>query len=248
MAQQLAINDVVLVPWTRVGRDDGGPSALAKATVAQVIGRRVILNLPDGTQSRPVGSSLVHREAAVLIVRIGDFQTELGLLDPLAKSLLQYLRLLLPDDSVRLIELRSLAEVDAAWPEHAPAFSHVVLVGHGAPSHLTFGVGGEITAEELGTHLVVQPLREWSFLSLCCQTGYAGFAKAFSNISVCRELIAPFHSVHGAIASQFAQTFFAYHFVQGETSAVAFRHARTRIPGAVSFRRWRQGTMTSDAA
>src|SRR2546427_6152833 len=117
MAQNLAVNDAVLVPWTRVGRDDGGPSALARATVAQVIGRTVVLTLPDGTESPPVGSSLVHREAAVLVVRIGDFETELGLLDPLAKSLLQYLRLLLPDDSVRLLELRSLGEVDAAWPQ-----------------------------------------------------------------------------------------------------------------------------------
>lgn len=247
MARKLTVGDVVFVPWSRVGLDPAGVSALAKATVAEVVGKRIVLNLPGGTQSPPVGASLVHRDAAVLLVRIGDFQTEMSLLDPLAKSLLQYLRLLLPDDSVRLLELRSLAEFDQAWPQHAPAFSHVVLIGHGSQGSVTFGVEGRVSSSDLALHMAVQPVRQWSFLSLCCQTGYAEFAKRFSAEPLCREIVAPFNSVHGAIASQFAQSFFAFHFIEGETASVAFRHARTGTPGAVSFRLWRKEKLTSDA-
>jgi hypothetical protein len=207
----------------------------------------VVLNLPGGAQSAPVGSSLVHRQAAVLVVRIGDFQTEQNLLDPLAKSLLQYLRLLLPDDAVRLLELRSLAEFDRAWPQNAPAFTHVVLIGHGSKDSVTFGVGGNVRSNDLAQHMAVEPVRQWSFLSLCCQTGYAEFAKRFSAEPCCREIIAPFNSVHGAVASQFAQSFFAFHFVEGETPSVAFRHARAGTPGAVGFRLWRKERLTSDS-
>ena len=74
-----------------------------------------------------------------------------------------------------------------------------------------FGVGGNVNSDDLALHTTVQPPRQWSFLSLCCQTGYAEFAKRFSAAPCCREIIAPFHSVHGAVASQFAQSFFAYH-------------------------------------
>ncbi|HLC42690.1 MAG TPA: hypothetical protein VJO34_13840 [Methylomirabilota bacterium] len=247
MARNLIVGQAVYVPWSRLGLDQAGASALTEATVAEVVGRQVVLNLPGGAQSKTIGSSLVHeKDAAVLVVRIGDFATEPTLLDPLAKSLLQYLRLLLPDDAVRILEIRSLAELDQAWPINAPAFTNVVLVGHGSTTGVTFGVDGSVTADTLAPHLTVDPARKWSFLSLCCQTGYAGFSKALSRTAVCREIIAPFHSVHGAIASQFAQSYFGYHFVQGETPSVAFRHARKATPGAVSFRLWRNGTL-SDA-
>ncbi len=247
MAKKLLPGESVLVPAALIGLQSSAPAALVKTKVSRVEGKRVVLDLPNGQQSAAIGSSLVHREAAVLIVRVGDFHTEPSLLDPLAKSLLQYLRLLLPDDTVRLLELRSLAELDQAWPTTAPAYSHVVLVGHGYKEGLIFGVDGKVPSAELARRMVVQPNnRKWSFLSLCCQTGYAAFAKQFSCETVCREIVAPFHSVHGAIASQFAQSFFAYHFVEGETVAVAFRHARAGTPGAISFRLWRSGRLTSD--
>jgi hypothetical protein len=43
------------------------------------------------------------------------------------------------------------------------------------------------------------------------------------------------------VASQFTQSYFAYHFLEGESPKVAFRHARDSTPGAVGFRLWRQG-------
>lgn len=93
MARRLQAGETVFVPWARTGHDGRGPSALATATVAELRGKKVVLALPGGALSPEIGSSLVHRAAAVLILRVGDLQTELGLLDPLAKSLLQYLRL-----------------------------------------------------------------------------------------------------------------------------------------------------------
>src|SRR5262249_54774627 len=81
-----------------------------------------------------------------------------------------------------------------------------------------------------------------NFVSLCCKTGYAAFAQTFSGRSdVCNLITAPFHSVHGAIASQYCQTLFAYHLLEGETFRVAFRHARDSIPGGTVFRLWQHG-------
>jgi hypothetical protein len=64
----------------------------------------------------------------------------------------------------------------------------------------------------------------------------------------CRSLVfprvAPFHSVHGAIASQFCQSFFAFHLLVGETARVSFKHAEAAIPGATRFRLWEKGEVT----
>lgn len=51
-------------------------------------------------------------------------------------------------------------------------------------------------------------------------------------------MIAPFQDVHGAVASQFCQSYFAYHLLEGETIVVAYRHARKAIAGGAIFRHW----------
>ncbi|PND54337.1 hypothetical protein CRM90_28405 [Mycobacterium sp. ENV421] len=50
-----------------------------------------------------------------VLVRIGDFLTEATLLDPLAKSVLQYLRLMLPDDLITFLKVRTLNELQEWW-------------------------------------------------------------------------------------------------------------------------------------
>jgi hypothetical protein len=65
-------------------------------------------------------------------------------------------------------------------------------------------------------------------------------------LNVCDSYIGAFHSVHGAIASQFLQSFLIHHLLQGETTTVAFRHARERVSGGTSFRLWREGTLIAN--
>jgi hypothetical protein len=201
----------------------------------------------DNRQCR-VASARVHKEVGVLLLRVGDFCTESQLLDPLAKSILHYLRLLLPDDMLDCCELRSMAELHTLWEKRHAAHSHVILVGHGDRCALKFGVDGAVAPGAL-VKLLGKPAggRQKTVLSLCCETGFADFARVVSNSVAIAALIAPFGVVHGAVASQFVQTYFAYHFLQGETPQVAFRHARDGVPGAVSFRLWRKGKLAVGA-
>jgi hypothetical protein len=249
MATNLAVGEHVYVPRTRMGLDSNAPSAFVSTTVRAVEGRSVRVDLPNGQGwSAPIATSAVHRNIGVLIFRIGDFATELSLLDPLAKSVLQYFRLLLPDDMVGFCEIRSPQEFQKFWTAHHGGYSHVILIGHGRRDGLKFAVGDWIDAEMFGDALTAPdpvPVPK-TFISLCCSTGYAAFGQRFSNYDVCDSLIAPFHSIHGAIASQFCQTFFAYHLLQGETTRVAFKHARKAIPGGTIFRLWQGGEMTGD--
>ena len=65
-------------------------------------------------------------------MKIGDFSSESGVLDPLAASIGEFLRLLLPDDQLHRLELRTLTELESFWRQHHAAYSHVVITGHGS--------------------------------------------------------------------------------------------------------------------
>jgi hypothetical protein len=131
MARNLTVDEEVYVPRARLGIDVNAPSALYKTHVREVVARSVRVDLPNGAGwSRPIASSAVHRNVGVLVVRIGDFDTEFALLDPLAKSVLQYFRVLLAE-AVELCEVRSMVEFRQFWTAHHGAYSHVILIGHG---------------------------------------------------------------------------------------------------------------------
>ena len=93
------------MPCTRLELPDQ-PLALYETRVEQVLDRSVSVRLPGGATSSPIGSSLVHKNIGIVILRIGDLSTEMSLLNPLAKSMLQYCRLLLHDSMVVLQEVR----------------------------------------------------------------------------------------------------------------------------------------------
>jgi hypothetical protein len=243
MAEGLKVDDRVYVPCARLGLPSDGASAFYWTKVKQVIGRSVIVDLPGG-KTRKVASSAAHLSIGVAILRAGDFETEATLLDPLAKSLLQYCRLLLPDDQVRLLEVRTRSELRHFWEKEHAAYSHLILVGHGRQDGIRFGY--EWTgASDLVNDLQAQGVKPKVIVSLSCKNGYAKFGQVLSRASHCQSAIGALHSVHGAIASQFCQTFLAYHLLQGETTTVAFRHARKAVPGATSFRLWLRGKLNA---
>lgn len=246
MASGLEVGESVYVPRTRLGLTEDHASVLHKTSVVEVSDRSVRVELPDGEFSGWVGSSLVHRMVGVQLYRIGDYDSETKLLDPLAKSLLQFCLLLFPDDMVFSHRVRSLAELGRLWTDKHAVNSHIIFVAHGTERGLHFGVDGWVDAETLSNKLAVTGVTPKTFLFLACRTGYKSFGGAFSGaLPLCHAAIAPFHSFHGAVASQFCQTFLSQHFLQGVTTRVAFNHARSAIPGAVSFRMWSNGKLVA---
>lgn len=217
------------------------PHALVKGAVTAVNNRTLTVDLPYGIGSVDIASSAVHLDVGICLIRIGDFDTEATLLDPLAKSILQYLRLLIPDDQIRQFSVRTKEEFLQIYEREAPGHSHFVIVGHGTADSLLFAMGGRAKAQDLADELAEHCTVPSTFINLCCETGKAGFGKKFSESDICKELIAPLGSLHGAVASQFLQTLFGYHFLEGRTLKVAFKNSREQVPGGAAFRLWRDG-------
>lgn len=243
MASNLLIGDTVYVPCSAFDELADRDTALYKTEVVAVERRSVRVKLPDGTYSQLIGSSRIHRDVGIVVISVGDFATETSLLDPLAKTVLQFLRLLVPDDQVRAVKVRGRGELSKFWAANHGTYSHVVLIGHGDKDLLGFAVDGDVHAPDVLHAFETPDCAQKTFLSLACKTGYVTFGGHFSKSHICREFIAPFHSVHGAVASQFCQTFFTFHLLEGKGAKVAFNHARLGVPGGVSFRLWSNGRM-----
>jgi hypothetical protein len=237
------VNDKVFVPSSKFEALTFHPTAFYETRVVAVAGKKMQVNLPQQVISDWIGSSLCHRTIGILICTVGDLETEHTLLDPLTKSVLQFCRLLVDDDSVRHYKVRSLAELRYIWHREQAAYSHVILIGHGAADGIIFHIDRKVGAEALSDATTVRGAPRKTFISLCCKTGFKAFGGTYSKAAICEHFIAPFHSVHGVVASQFCQSFLAYHLLDGETVGVAFRHAREATPGGASFRLWESGNL-----
>jgi len=243
---RLNIGDNVYVPRSRVGLHFDSPSAFYKGAIQVLNKHSIRVSLPKGALSSSISKSVARKTLGVLILQIGDYETEVCLLKPLTKSILQYFRLLLSDDELRHFSVRSLSEFKSYWIKNHALISHVVLIGHGKNDSILFGQDW-IKAEAIRKDLEAINSTPKQFLSLCCQTGYAAFAKSFSNSQRCDSFIAPFHSIHGAMASQFCQTYFAHHLLRGQTTRTAFKQAREGTPNAAEYRLWRNGKLIAGA-
>jgi len=237
----LQIGDQVYVRRSLLDLEDDDISPFYRTTIRVRQDRSVQVDKPDGNLSGRIATSKVATNFGVLIIRIGDFNED-GLLDPLAKSVLHYCRMLLPGDSVRLIELRTEAELITLWQMLHGMCEQVVLVGHGDAGGFLFGNENVAPAQLAEIFSAPNPTPK-EFISLGCQTGKAEFGKVFSAAPCASEFIAPFHSVHGCIASLFTQTYLSERLLGSYSAKVAFRHARDDLLGAVSFRLWRNGNL-----
>jgi hypothetical protein len=132
------IGDQVYVARSLLGLDENDVSPFYRTAVRERRGRSVKVDKPDGTLSNHIATSKIVANFGVLIIRIGDFSEE-GLINPLAKSILHYCRMLLPGDSVRLIELRTEGELARLWNNFHTMCHQVVLVGHGSATGYRFG-------------------------------------------------------------------------------------------------------------
>jgi hypothetical protein len=243
MAKNLQVGEIVFVPLNRLGVDRVGVSAFLRTTVLAVDRRTVMVDLLDGGMTANVASSAVHRNVGVCIFAIGDIDSESTLIEPLRKSVLQYCRLLLPEGSLFLHAVRSVAELRKFWQRDHALCSHVILVGHASTRGLNFAVDGVITPRAVGALFAEGNAGAKHYLSLCCQTGKRDFAAPFSAAANCETLTAPYHAVHGAIASQFLQNYLGHHFLDGRSAKVAYNKAQAEIPSGVKFRFWSRGLL-----
>lgn len=243
MALNLQLHDRVYVPISiddRLARYD---FALYETEVIEknADGRSVRVNLPNGEISEWIGTSKVRRNSGILIFNIGDFETETALLDPLSKSVLQFCRLLLKDDFIRSVKIRSIDELEWFWNRENAAYRYIILIGHGESNSLKFGVNGWVSADEVYQVLDAENSSEKIFISLCCKTGYRGFAGKLSRLNYCEHFIAPLHELNGAVASQYCQSFLNQHLLYGHTALIAHGKAVESLSNRNLFRVWKNG-------
>lgn len=245
MAKGLQIDEKIFVPTSILEKEVQSPSAFYQTRVLELEDRSARVDVGGG-ETELVATSKCQRNIGIGIIAVGDLESESVLIDPLSKSVLQFARLLSSDDYVFYHRLRSVAELAAIWKLYHTNYSHVVIVGHGNGMQMKFAVDGWVNSIALADVIDLEGVEEKCFVNLSCELGKAAYGKPFSKLEACNSFIAPFHSVHGAIASHFAQSFLIYNLLHGETRKVAFRHARQWVAGATSFRMWRDGAMITD--
>lgn len=248
MPSKFEIDETCFVPSSLLPEESSYPVSIYRTIIKDIKNKSVKVLQKDGNISEWITTSKVSKHVGILIINIGDFSTEETLLNPLAKSILQFSRLLLDDDSVTLIKLRSIGELTAWWKLNNAAYSHVVLIGHGSPKSIKFGYGGNKTPADFEKCFSAKQLKKKVFISLCCETGKNSFARPFSCIPICAHLIAPYHSVHGSIASQFYQTLMCWHLLDGRSIKIAFNKAQRSIPRKIIFRSWSDGNHNTEMA
>lgn len=243
LARNLQVDETVFVPKQRLGMRSEDGSALKECRVLAVNGRTITVDVNDDHgNALSVASSAAHRNIHVLVVRIGDFETEASFLEPLTKSILQFLRVLLTDGYVTKIDVRSLSELGLYWERNHGAFSHVVIAGHGQPDGLTFAVDGLVNSDSFLDALDVAGVGAKTFISLACETGKGELARKLSSHRVCAGYLGPYQTVHGADASLFVQTFLTMHFLDGLTLSVAAKKSYDALSRCY-FRLWQSGKL-----
>ena len=249
MATKIEIGDIVYVPISQIKNYSGlTSSSLVRGEIVSVKTGTVTVKI-YGQDYKSISKKHCHRDICVLLLTIGDFMTEDDLLDPLRKSALSYFRLLLSDNQIMAVKVRTLEELRIYWKKNSAAVTHVVIIGHGDMDGIMFADISEnnsyktITANEFMSQFQLDSVTPKTFINLSCYSGDKKFGSPASSFEFCENLICPYRVVHGAIASQFLQTFFAFHLLEGNSVSVAFKNARKISKSFTSFRRWQNGKM-----
>jgi hypothetical protein len=245
MPQKFKAGDKVMVNAAKLVDPDRYQYALIEKTVERVEKSSVII-LDHQQNEVGIWADRVHAESnfGVSILRIGDVGSDPGLLDPLAKSILHFTKLLLPEERVRFFSARTKLELRRYLEKHFTLFSYVIIVGHGEKDRLLF-LDGDAKAPESIDILGIRTTPDMppkTVISLACKTGARAFAGKFSEASWCRNFIGPYQSVYGAAASQFCQSFLAWHFLDKLGIEAAHRAAKA-VPRGPSFRLYRDGSI-----
>ena len=220
---------------------------MVSGDVQQINNGKVVITLPNGEQSPPIYINLARKKLGFLIVQIGDFQTEETLLVPLRKSILQFTRLLLTDDYIKCVSIRSIEEFTFYWAQEHALTSHLILIGHGRADAILFGNNCWVSAVDFRSSLNVDGAigEAKQVVSLCCKTGGGNFGKIISSSQICEIFLGPSGSIHASSASLFYQSYLAYHLLSGYSTSRAYDYARIATPGVAEFNLWRKTKLHS---
>jgi hypothetical protein len=234
--------DMVYLPRNRLGLPQNDMSSFYMSRVVRAERCKISVSMPNGVESGWVATSFAKSRIKAVVITLGDFASEPYTFDPLAKNVLHHLRLLLGPDEAMGVKVRSVEELKMYWHKEQSEISHVIFVGHGDGTNVLFGVDSWVSGSDLASALRVWGAPKKHFLSLCCKSGKAGFAKTFSKAAICEDLVAPFHTVHAAIASQFYATYISSQYLGGSTSKVAYNTAACSVVDGTRFRFWDDGS------
>jgi hypothetical protein len=238
MRAKFSVGEDVWVPSSALPRDE--PFALVSRTVRGQDERSVLVDDMDGGVVK-ISSRLVHpKTLGFVVLRLGEMATETTLLDPLAKSVLQYLRLLIPDDAVTSLHVRTASEIRHFMADRGAGVSHVVVVGHGSPTALKLMGNDEWLSVEEFTGLLSLGETPKTVVSLACSTGRTTFGRTISSSDSCSEFVAPIAAAHGASASLFVQYLLHSHLLHGHEFHTSAKQANSSTEGT-TFHHWRNG-------
>ena len=235
------VGDTAYFPRVRLGLAQNDLSSFYRGTVVDVGHSKIKLDLPGGVASDWVATSFAKSFIRTAVITFGDFDSEFYVFNPLAKNITHHLRLMLGPDEVVAVQVRSINELKKFWLKEQASISHVVFIGHGNGTSVFFAIDEWVSGNDLSQALRVHGAPKKHFLSLCCKSGLAAFAKSFSSAAICEDLVAPYHSVHAAVASQFFSTYFLSQYLGGATSKIAFNKAEAAVVEGTKFRFWDNG-------
>ena len=243
MGSKFTIGSEVWVPTSRLTQAEsnprfGYPFALKCVEVRDVEDQSVIVDGRDGPVK--IAFRLAHPDPfGLLLIKIGDFTTEQTLLDPLAKSVLQFLRLLVSDDCLRYISVRSEDEIREFMAVQGNAFSLCVIVAHGKNDGSGIILPGDKSLPVKHLETCFAPSIS-SVVSLACHTGKVAFGSVISAGDSSRDFVGPLSSIHAVSASLFAQSLMNRHLLEGREFSAAVRAARDSNDDS-RFIHWRGG-------
>lgn len=208
-------------------------------------GNKYKISFTDGTHSKWLDKYLLYKDVGVLIINIGDYDTEFSLLDPLQDIVTSYFKLLIAGDDVCSVKIRTMDELGSIWKRYHAKVSHVVFIGHGSIGGIKFGDLGM-----MGASVITDVLEKESdqntpakyFMSLCCHSGRQEFGKLFSKSRLCKQFLGPLDTVMGAHAALYCQNFFTSSLMNNDTMPQALRDSNEIFSFMPDFESWMFGS------
>lgn len=230
----------VHVPAKSVGLGSDYPSAMVECKYLRKNGKKGVLSdIPRVQDAKEIDLRLISQKLGFFILQIGDFSTEIELLEPLHSAITDLTKLVLMPEFVWKYRVRSLEEFRFLWKQQAGAVSHLVLIGHGDKSNLLFG-NDKVSAKDFLDAFAIEETKGQApvIISLCCNSGNGLFGKNVSASPSCKTFIGPSGSIHVSNAALFYQSFLSHSLIDGRDKKKAYQLSRVFTPGVTEFNMW----------
>jgi hypothetical protein len=232
------------------------PSAMVSCKVSEVKRNNVVLyDIPTKKHDlETVKSGILRRKLGILILRVGDYNSEDSLLDPLFNAVCSISSLLLTSDSIFALKIRTFKELQYYWIKYNASISHIVIIGHGYKDQgLVFGNKPDSQClidynknsrnpknesdflEIVSADQVINTLQlnngsnqGVDIISLSCFTGMRSFGKKIGGAPFCSFFAGARKAVNPMDAIYFYNEFVTEYFLNGAKVKDAFEKANVK--------------------